>query len=1198
MDAQKWEKFEKNLARFRVQGILIAILIVASVGLVGTLAWGNLNQRALNPTFETLDYAEVEVEKYGVRVDEDGEIVDEIGPLADAFFQLFMYVDGAREPVEYDVRGVAIGESTKNGFRYGLRTDEYGNLTQRLLLPAGDFCLVEIEFPVGFGAMLNEEGVAISETCFSIESRIILDEYGDEVEDSPRLIVIFNHDVEEESKIYEDDIDNLIRILNRELRGEVEVEKILENEDGTSLTDEQLTLEFEFEITFWYDYEDEDEYDGFIDYYVFSIDNREAPVYLGTLESGDTFYLRHGQVAVFVDLPIGITYVVNELIPENFRVNGNGTKGDIREDITSRAEFTNYYIPEEEGNLIVEKRVRSVDSTTVNTDLEFMFRVYFYEENAQGQMVWDRAWAGMLSDHERSPVFSRPIGTPYRVVEVLDPSMISTRNITEGQLLSGTVHVIVDNVHRPEDPEPEGDLIIRKNVIGNPTGNPQFNFTLTLSNIPSLVRNNTAAVNSFNDVMPTAFNLPLQPLIQGFEVTGEVEGIVGIDDEPIAILENDQEPEVTEAPHTEPETTVPEDLPVLGDSNEDEVPPCFDIVRGTTRQRICANDPRFAPYFTTASNGTLIFTHEFTMRHGEQIQILGLPYGVLYDVVEDSAPNFIQRYTRVAGEIVTGNNHVVELEFVNQYQSENELEEPSMEVCKVLTDNDLDNDTTFHFEFVIIENGQNTVYTRFTVNAGECITFVVNPEEALTANPDGNYSLVSLPPIGTHFRIREVNIPVGYRFVTSTREFGTISHELIEMVFTNELVLIDIPIVKIWDLNDVTGIDKPDRIVVELLRNGILDRRIILTIENEDDESTNWLGEFIDLPRYDTNGSLINWQVRERPVSGWIVSEERDEDGFGWTITNTAIVPVEVDVPIQKTFTTLDGTPDDRPFEFVIRAVTPENVIIPQERIIIEGSGTGIFEDIKFTDAGTFVLEVREIISDAPDVEYDSRTFLVTFVVEMDDNGELNITANSPIITVDGSGTSVIAFRNYEVEPPTEPPTTEPTTGDDSEPTTGDDTEPTTGDDSEPTTGDDTEQTTEDDEPGTTIGIVIPTETGSWTWSTETDPEGTIGIEVPTITIGPSDTWSTETDPDGTGRDPSDPPITTVPTDPRPTDRPTRPTNAPADTTPGATRPPQSQPPQTGDDTMIMIWISLIGLSSVALVLLNMRRRMAHDEES
>ena len=109
------------------------------------------------------------------------------------------------------------------------------------------------------------------------------------------------------------------------------------------------------------------------------------------------------------------------------------------------------------------------------------------------------------------------------------------------------------------------------------------------------------------------------------------------------------------------------------------------------------------------------------------------------------------------------------------------------------------------------------------------------------------------------------------------------------MVFTNRFddsVLLeetlDIPVKKVWDHKELTADLQPDGIVVQLMADNKEVSRRQLTADME------WQTLFQKMPRYDSEGREIKYQVKESEVNGYSAKISGNAQK-GFTIHNTYV---------------------------------------------------------------------------------------------------------------------------------------------------------------------------------------------------------------------------------------------------------------------------------------------------------------------
>lgn len=156
-----------------------------------------------------------------------------------------------------------------------------------------------------------------------------------------------------------DETDEIVvTAYNRQEGRSLSVTKTVVNEDNTALTQVQLDKLFTFQVDFS---------DGGT--YNYRIDGGE----LLQLKSGETLNLKHGQAAVFENLPIGLQYTVTETSYWPYRVTSTNHRGNIVADGMT-ASFVNT-LPVQ-GSLSATKTIENADGsplTQSQLDREFTF---------------------------------------------------------------------------------------------------------------------------------------------------------------------------------------------------------------------------------------------------------------------------------------------------------------------------------------------------------------------------------------------------------------------------------------------------------------------------------------------------------------------------------------------------------------------------------------------------------------------------------------------------------------------------------------------------------------------------------------------------------------------------------------------------------------------------------------------------------
>lgn len=186
----------------------------------------------------------------------------------------------------------------------------------------------------------------------------------------------------------------VIDVYNIRLNGSLLVSKVLENADGSNLSEEQLNKDFTFNITFSDDKE-----------YSYKINDGEEL----TIKSGDTLKLKHGDTAVFNNIPMGVLYNITEEEIEDYLSNSSNSQGTITEE-TSNVVFTNIYNPEfkpseENIKLLITKKLEG-EYLSTDENKEFNFTLIIDNEETKFNLKKDE-----------TKEFDISIGSKYEVKE-------------------------------------------------------------------------------------------------------------------------------------------------------------------------------------------------------------------------------------------------------------------------------------------------------------------------------------------------------------------------------------------------------------------------------------------------------------------------------------------------------------------------------------------------------------------------------------------------------------------------------------------------------------------------------------------------------------------------------------------------------------------------------------------------------------
>lgn len=242
-----------------------------------------------------------------------------------------------------------------------------------------------------------------------------------------------------------------VKAYNVPLVGNLTVEKTVKNADGSPLTKTQKNTTFEFQVTF-----------SDNGAYFCSIDGGEAQ----KIKSGSYIYLKHGQKAVFSDVPQGVVYSVNETPKEEYTTQSSGHRGTMVAE-GRVASFINTHVNVSSGLMIT----KTVQGTNADMDKEFAFTAII-----NGEMI------NFTLKHGESKVFSDlPLGTEYIVTEndYSQHGYVSTISEYSGTIQGeDTVVLPFVNIYQPSGET--GQLQVSKRVLGN-VSNPEEAFTFQVN---------------------------------------------------------------------------------------------------------------------------------------------------------------------------------------------------------------------------------------------------------------------------------------------------------------------------------------------------------------------------------------------------------------------------------------------------------------------------------------------------------------------------------------------------------------------------------------------------------------------------------------------------------------------------------------------------------------------------------------------
>lgn len=837
--------FSKLNVRHRV--LLSALLLtLIATGITGTLAWSSGRQSALNQGQTSTEMRPVHLLK--LERDTEGNQTEIAVPGAD--FVLYNNQD-PENPVQIQTT---------------FTTDQEGRIT--VSLPPGQYFFQEIRLPYGFAPDLDSDNQPIWRYDFTVTM--------DTTNDSP-----------------------VVTVYNRRLSGDLIIEKTLVNDDGQELSDEQRTQLFEFRVTF--------SDNGTYEYQI----NGEGDMH--ELASGETLKLAHGQRAVFTNIPVGVHYTVEEV--DMAHGQANNSSGNIST-TPSIVAFTNRDMTRR-GNLILEKEVQNSDGSPVTDEqklLDFEFEIEFSNvpDGASFSFTTNRyqidddpnndddiregtvtsgdtltlRHGGILTIHDL------PVGASYQIRELDTPDFVSgdTIRLRHGQkvvfpdLPPGLTYTIREI--------PSDDFFESiDEVSGTTLSGGSSHHVFVNREIPS----GSAHLIIEKNVLGVGYNADHEFLFDLY--------INGVRQEEVIRLRSGQSSEPIELELGDRWRVVERDSYSSGFSQES-----ISNATGTVGQ---------------VHIGQNIYVRQTNRYIRETINLSGLktwemPTGVQppqHITVRLMQGNIVVRQINVEGPHWT-------YSFENLPKFDNEGNEIHYTIREVpisgwQTETNPDN-INLHNVWVDPVIARLEIEKQITGDAApndERFEFVMNPGgHVVTITNNGRVSFPELSfdrPGTFEFTIHEtrgstlgwvydnseykwfVKVEQGTDGLLSlTEQWLTKNGERIDglrPVFTNRFdasallgETIDIPVKKVWNHKELTTDLQPHMIVVQLMTGDKEISRRKVTAESD------WETVFQNLPRYDSQGEVIDYQVKELEVNGY-AAKIRGSAQKGFTIQNTYV---------------------------------------------------------------------------------------------------------------------------------------------------------------------------------------------------------------------------------------------------------------------------------------------------------------------
>ena len=521
----------------------------------------------------------------------------------------------------------------------------------------------------------------------------------------------------------------------------------------------------------------------------------------GTLTTDGTLTLKAGESAVFAELPVGITYTVEETVsPASFtQKSANGTSGTTAVDGKHEAKFVNKYQP---AKLTITKEVQSAD-TAPNVDFTFTVvfsdnGTYAYTKNG-GTTTTNLASGDTLTlKAGESAVFANlPVGITYTVTETAIPASFtqqSAENTTGTTALAGEYTATFVNKYEP------AQLTISKTVTPEGTysflSDAVFTFQVTFSDGGSYAYTKDGGTTTTN-------------LASGGTLTLKAGESATFAELPVGITYTVKETGIPAAfTQDTANTTGTSGTTVHSGKHEakfvNKYEPAQLLIRKTvtpagnytllsnavfTFQVIFENGPAGASYAYSKSDGTtgsLTSGGTLTLKASQTAAFTELPVGVTYTVTETNIPaaftQDIDATTGTTGTTERGGKY--QATFVNVYAP------ATLTISKAVVSSgsyDAPEGAVFTFK-VTFSDGGTYAYTK----DGGTTTTNLASGETLTLQAGQTATFTELP-VGVRYTVSEQNLPM---YFTQTASSGvteqTVRGEVYTAKFTNTYTLPEI----------------------------------------------------------------------------------------------------------------------------------------------------------------------------------------------------------------------------------------------------------------------------------------------------------------------------------------------------------------------------------------------------------------------
>ncbi len=518
----------------------------------------------------------------------------------------------------------------------------------------------------------------------------------------------------------------------------------------------------------------------------------------GSITSGSTVTLKHGESITINELPLKATYKITEVEAntDGYTTEVTGDTGTIAAG-TQTAKFVNTK-NEEFGSLTVSK---TVFGTAGETDRNFTFKIELFDENNNsltGSYNYSGDKEGSITSgstvtlkHDESIIINDlPVGTTYKVTEIeantdgyATTMTGDTGTITKGNQTASFVNT------RSEIPS--GSLTISKTVSGT-AGETDRDFTFKInlfdennniltdsynytgSKTGSITSGSTVTLKHGESI--TIEKLPLGTKYQVTEIEANTDGytteVTGNDG---TISENGASVNFVNTKNETPKGSLTVSKIVSGNAGEMDRNFTFKIDLFDENNNILTDSYNY----TGSKTGSITSGSTVTLKHGESIIINNLPVGTTYKVteIEANTDGYTTTMKNNEGTITEGN---ITASFEN-----NKVEIPVLKgfltINKTVTGaGDKNQKFTFKVEFTDV-NG-NPLNDTFTYSGSKVGT--ITSGDTITLKHGESITITGLP-VGTTYKVTEIEANTNGYITTSENSEGIIDVDGEISSFTN-----------------------------------------------------------------------------------------------------------------------------------------------------------------------------------------------------------------------------------------------------------------------------------------------------------------------------------------------------------------------------------------------------------------------------